>query len=111
LRWAEVDFERRVIDLPPARLKSGKKTQRGHVVPLPSMAAELLRAIPQTGPYVFPGRSRGQHPITFRALTQAARRLWQHPEDPFPHFTPRDLRRTIKTHLAAIGVLNTTLLD
>lgn len=104
-RWSEIDFERRVLDIPPERLKTGAKTRRGHVVPLPDMALELLATLPRVGPCVFPKRADPENPMPFRSLSQAARRLCDDPDNPFPAFTPRDIRRSIKTRFSEIGVL------
>ncbi len=103
-RWAEIDFERRVLDIPPERLKTGEKTRRGHVVPLPEMALELLAALPRVGACVFPKRGDPDSPMPFRSLSQAADRLTSDPDSSVQPFTPRDLRRTLKTRLAEIGV-------
>jgi len=104
-RWSEIDFERRILDIPAERLKTGEKTHRGHVVPLPEMALGLLAALPRVGPCVFPKRGDPDSPMPFRSLSQATDRLTSDPATPLARFTPRDLRRTVKTRLSEIGVL------
>ena len=104
-RWSEIDLERRVLDIPADRLKTGNKTQRGHVVPLSEMAIALFAAMPRVGPCVFPKRGDPQCPMPFRSLSQAADRLCNDPQQPFTRFTPRDIRRSIKTRMSEIGIL------
>lgn len=104
-RWSEIDLERRVLDIPADRLKTGNKTQRGHVVPLSEMAIALFAAMPHVGPCVFPKRGDPQCPMPFRSLSQAADRLCNDPQHPFARFTPRDIRRSIKTRMSEIGIL------
>jgi integrase len=52
--WTEFDIERATWTIPPTRMKS----HREHRVPLSDEAIALLKALPQTGPYVFPGLAR-----------------------------------------------------
>jgi integrase len=104
-RWSEIDFERRILDIPAERLKTGEKTKRGHVVPLPDMALELLAALPRVGACVFPRRGDPDSPMQWRSLSQAVDRLTSAPDSTLAKFTPRDLRRTVKTRLSEIGVL------
>jgi integrase len=103
-RWSELDEERGVLDIPPERLKTGRKTQRGHVVPLPPLALDLLRTLPERSLFLFPKRGDPESPMPFRSLSQAIRRFCDDTEG-FPRFTPRDIRRSIKTRMAEIGVL------
>ena len=66
LRWSEVDFEARLLNLPGARMKAGVAFR----VPLSDHAATILSEMPHTNELVFPGRSgkRLSAPIFERIL-------------------------------------------
>lgn len=104
LRWSEVDLELAVIDIPPDRIKTGKKTQRGHIVPITPMMASILSRQPKIGSAVFPGRNNPDIPLSWQSLTKAVSRMLSEESD-FPLFSPRDSRRTVKTHMARIKIL------
>ena len=96
--------------MPAARSKNG----RAHYVPLPSLARETilsgLELISQDEAYLFPSPVDRGGPVTGHALTVAMRRMsekiegkaaktWKD-DPPSPH----DLRRTVATRLASLGV-------
>ncbi len=91
MRWAELDLEARVWELPASRTKNG----RAHVVPLPPTALALLEALRAAAPK--------EEPRVFSGLT-----VWSdgHRELSTVHggtYTWKDLRRTVSTRLAARG--------
>lgn len=91
MRWAELDLESRVWELPASRTKNG----RAHVVPLPPTALALLEALRAAAPK--------DEPRVFSGLT-----VWSdgHRELSNVHggtYTWKDLRRTVSTRLAARG--------
>lgn len=53
-KWEEIDLEKRIFSVPPARRKDGKNYP--HRVPLCRQAVELLMKIERKSEYVFPGR-------------------------------------------------------
>lgn len=55
LKWSEVDFEKSIIFLPPARHKSGRRSKM-KAIQIPEIAIELLRPLRQqaTTKHVFP---------------------------------------------------------
>jgi integrase len=90
------------------------KPKRAHLVHLGSLAQELLATLPKPkrGPgWIFhDGNAEGAEPITRRAVTRALDRLLTAPPGgrpalPIDHFTPHDLRRTMRSRLADLGVL------
>jgi integrase len=96
--------------LPAARSKNG----RAHFVPLSSLARETilssLKLISEDEEYLFPSPVGRGGPVTGHALTVAMRRMsdkiegkaaksWKD-DPPSPH----DLRRTVATRLASLGV-------
>jgi integrase len=96
--------------VPAARSKNG----RAHFVPLPNLARETifsaLKLISEDEAYLFPSPVDRGGPVTGHALTVAMSRMsqkiegraaktWNH-DRPSPH----DLRRTVATRLASIGV-------
>ncbi|PRY85783.1 tyrosine-type recombinase/integrase [Donghicola tyrosinivorans] len=91
------------------RLSSTKNGER-HDVPLPPEARELIEAMPVKGPYVF--TTNGTAPAL--SLSKPTARLAARMEEiateevgetiTIPHWRPHDLRHTVKTGLAALGV-------
>lgn len=75
-------------------------------VPLTSLALEAIeaaRAYTDGGPYVFPSSYKKGRPVTRASLGRAITRHWKELElDEV--FTPHDLRRTLRTRLAELGV-------
>ena len=104
LRWSEVNLDELVIDIPAERIKTGKKTRSGHVIPITPMVAEILQRQPRQGKAVFPGRKDGDTPYNWQSATTAVARMLKQLDD-FPKFSPRDTRSTVKTHMARIKVM------
>ena len=73
LSWDEIDFERAMWKLPPARMKAGRE----HRVPLSQRAIDILRQMgnlrSETSDYVFQGR-RGR-PLSGMAMQMLLRRM------------------------------------
>ena len=91
MRWAEIDLEAKLWELPGSRTKNG----RPHVVPLAPTAVKILQmlrgAAPSGQERVFPGLTpwSDEH----RALSDIHGGV----------YTWKDLRRTVSTRLAARG--------
>jgi len=102
LPWAEVDGE--WWGLPPDRMKEGK----AHRVPLSPLALEILnesRNYSNDSGFVFTSssRSRGEGHITPNTISRGLQRHLPELGITVP-FVPHDLRRTVRTKLAEIGV-------
>jgi len=101
MTWTEIDGTG-VWNIPAERMKNGEP----HRVPLASMALEIIEAArPYSGGsrFVFQSSHRKDQPIIRQSLTRAINRHWQ--EIGFKEaFTPHDLRRTVRTRLAELGV-------
>ena len=104
LHWSEVHFDEGYIDLPPARTKTGKKTRKGHIIPLTPMVLELLKRQPRVGSVVFPGNQDYNKPLNWQSLTKALSKMIKS-LDGIEHFSPRDIRGTVKTQMARIKVM------
>lgn len=87
----------------PARRMKGKEA---HTVPLTGMALEILKQAgiySGQGRFVFTSSHKDNEPMTSHALSKAILRHWQ--EIGFKEqFTPHDLRRTLRTRLAELGI-------
>jgi integrase len=105
MRWSEVDLAAKVWTLPGIRTKNGVE----HVVPLSNAAAAILENMPRIGKrdgFVFTttratpvsGWSRAKVSID-AAVDNAA-----NDAKPLPHWTIHDLRRTVASGLAGLGV-------
>lgn len=102
MRWDEID-ENNTWNIPAERMKG----QEPHSVPLTELACEVVGyARLYSGDSQFVFRSSYQQkdsPMTAHALSRAIARHWQ--EMGFEEkFTPHDLRRTLRTRLAELGI-------
>jgi integrase len=101
-RWDEFDLDAAVWNLPAVRTKTGAAI----AIPLPAVAVEWLHDLKRMAggsPYVFPARKM-QHrmiPHIHENTLNVALAKVKHGLEPF---TIHDLRRTARTHLAAMGV-------
>ena len=99
MRWSDVDLAAGEWRIPAEVTKSG----RTHRVPLPARAVAILEKLPRLArsQYAFPGR-RGKPlagwskrlPAVYRATVEAG----------MAHWTPHDLRRTMRTGLGRLGI-------
>lgn len=73
-QWSEIDFEKRLWEVPPARMKK----RRPHCVPLSDQAIAILEQLkPITGqyPFIFPGRIHHSKPMSEMAMNVLIRRI------------------------------------
>jgi len=99
MAWADIQGD--VWTIPREKSKV-----EGNSVPLLPMAQEVLemaKVYSGENPFVFPSSHNEGRPMTVRALSNAIRRHRSEIgiEEPF---TPHDLRRTLRTRLAKLGV-------
>jgi integrase len=95
--WGEIDLDRALLTIGSDRMKA----KVGHAVPLTPAAVEILRSLPRfaAGDFVFSGRS-GASP--FSGFSKAKGRLDRAAS--IAPYTLHDLRRTVRTRLAELGV-------
>jgi integrase len=93
LAWSELDLDAGLWRLPPERNKSGRPFE----IPLSAPAIETLRMLPRIGPMVF--ALDGKRPMTLHQLIERVRR-----DAGLPDVRLHDLRRTLRTGLAELGV-------
>jgi len=101
MTWKEIDDN--TWNIPAGRMKS----KEPHTVPLNTMALEIIaqarRYSPPESAFVFKSSHLKEAPITTHSLSKAILRHW--PEMGITErFTPHDLRRTLRTRLAELGV-------
>lgn len=82
------------------------KNGKPHQLPITATAAPLVerslgRAHPRS-PYLLSNPRNPNEPLTIAAISRASKRLNETLK--FPPWNPRDLRRTMKTHLAEAGI-------
>jgi integrase len=95
MQWSEIDLERGLWTLPAARAKNARE----HVVPLSDSALEILAAVPRVyAPCVF---TSGVGTVAYTDGKRAIDALL--PPD-MPRWTLHDIRRSVVTHMAEIGV-------
>lgn len=99
---AELDFNNLVWSIPPERIKN----KRWHVLPIVPLARRLLEALIMfsgESEFLMPGRYDPNESIHKTSLGHTLAKL-QKQSPHFPVFTPRDLRRTVKTRMGEIGI-------
>ncbi|MCC7464274.1 MAG: site-specific integrase, partial [Gammaproteobacteria bacterium] len=107
-RWEEFDLEGStqagaVWHLPAARTKTGESLD----IPLVQIVVEwldTLRGMAAGSEYVFPKRRRDPRERVPHMGIDTLNVALQRVKHELPHFTLHDLRRTARTHLAALGV-------
>ncbi|MEM6636802.1 MAG: integrase arm-type DNA-binding domain-containing protein [Pseudomonadota bacterium] len=98
-RWDEVDETRRGIVVPENRAKNGETL----LAPFSDKAWDILQSMrDRGGPYIF-STTGGEKPVSpggrhFPKMLRSAC------GNDMEHFTPHDLRRTLRTNLAGLGV-------
>src|SRR5262249_2335926 len=92
LRWPEVDFHQRQLDLPAERVKIGKP----FILCLSDAAVAILKAVPAIADQeeLFRTFSASRYMDEFRAKLPAD----------MPHWTLHDLRRSFSTHANEQGL-------
>ena len=97
LRWDEVSDEQ--ILLPAQRTKNGRQ----HIVPLNDVAKDIFAKVSSKDrTYVF-----GRDDSGFQGWSKAKAKIDARTADgkkPLAHWTPHDLRRTVATRMAELGV-------
>jgi integrase len=101
MEWGEIDLENRLWTIPAAR----SKNRRQHTVPLSQQALAIIESLPR-----FPGSkflfSPGKTPPS--GFAGAKQRLDKHIASanggPIPPWTLHDIRRSVATGLAGLGV-------
>jgi integrase len=94
LRWSEIDFDKRVINIPGSRMKN----HRPHCIPLTDAAITILRSRPRVRECVF-----GLNGIGYSGWSQAKLRIDEAAQ--IAPWTFHDLRRTAATRMAELGVM------
>jgi len=111
-RWNEFDIDARTWAIPIERrkIRSKAKHREPHLVYLTDMAVEFLSDLDElTGhtAFLFPDHT-GEQPRTTCALNQGIRRYCKpgpkSKRKGFELFTPRDIRRTVKTLMGEAGL-------
>lgn len=104
MRWSDLDLDKAIWTIPTEVTKS----ERLHIVPLPEQALELIFSMkPVTGSkkYVFNSPKLEDQPITW--IHKATARIKK--DSGITDFRPHDLRRTMASNLAEMGVNRTIL--
>ncbi len=98
MRWSELDLEKRLWTLPSSRAKNGKQ----HTVPITDAMLEVLRKTPRffNSDYVF--TTTGKTPVSgFGRLKDRLDKALPEGTEPW---IVHDLRRTMSTNMAMLGV-------
>jgi integrase len=96
MRWSELAADLSLCTLPAERVKNKKK----HEIPLNAPARALLAELPRISEFVF--STTGTAPVS--GFARAKRRLDQAIIPPLPPWVLHDLRRSLASGMAALGV-------
>jgi integrase len=103
MRWSEVDEEAGLWTIPPERAKNRQENR----VPLGRTALDVLKQARVYSlddcDFVFQSSYKPEQPLSRAAIGKAVKRHWSEMEIE-EKFTPHDLRRTLRTRLAEIGI-------
>ena len=108
MRWSEIDERAMAWTIPAERAKNRQENR----VPLNRMALEVLEQAKAYSPiddtdFVFRSSYRPKQALSRAAIGKAILRHWGQDELGLDApFTPHDLRRTVRTRLAEIGILD-----
>jgi len=96
-KWVEFDVDRKLWVIPAERFKTGQV----HIVPLTDAMLSVLASIPRTSEYVF--TSDGKKPLNgwSKVKRRVDRLMGEALTGPWIN---HDIRRTVRTQLAAMGV-------
>ena len=100
-QWPEIDLEKKVWNLPAERTKNG----RPHSIPLAPAIVAIIEGLPrfEGSPFLFSGKTP---PSGFskakKKLDAEVARL--NGGEPIPHFVLHDLRRSVTSGMASIGI-------
>ncbi|WP_340263962.1 site-specific integrase, partial [Sulfitobacter pontiacus] len=98
MRWSELDLEKRLWTLPSQRAKNGKQ----HTVPITEEMLDVLRKVPRFLNSDFVFTTTGKSPISgFGRLKERLDRAMPEGTEPWIN---HDLRRTMSTNMAQLGV-------
>jgi integrase len=100
LRWDELDGD--WAALPGSRMKNGRDFR----APLSAAAKAIIAAQPRRGPFVFTSDGRSHFALTTKAREPVHAAMERALESKIERWTPHDLRRTLSTGLASLGVPN-----
>ena len=98
---AEFNLEEGIWIIPPSREKS---RTREHQVVLSERAITIISQMIHShdSQYLFPNSNDPDRPMPFTTLNHAISRFYERKER--PRWTPRDIRRTVRSMLADVGV-------
>ncbi len=102
MSWDEIDFAEGFWNIPARRMKNSEPQR----VPLLPMSLEMLEEVKiysGDSKFVFRSSHKPENPIIRQSITKALSRHWAE-MGVTEAFTPHDLRRTVRTRLAELGV-------
>jgi integrase len=95
--WEEIDLAERAWLIPASK----SKNRREHLIPLSDQALAIIQAQPRMSRFVFPA-ARGK--LAIRSEVAAHELADALPQLGVAKYTTHDLRRTVETRMASIGI-------
>lgn len=97
--WSEIDFDKRLWNIPKEKMKGQEHKKRSHRVPLSSQALKLLKLmllLSENSPFVFPSRSSNTKPMNNATVNVTLKRIGYKDK-----LTGHGIRAFVKTFLAS----------
>ncbi|QIM66523.1 integrase [Mannheimia granulomatis] len=97
--WKEIDFEKKLWNIPKEKMKGKEDKKRPHTVPLSSQALkilEMMKMYSNSSPFVFPGRSSNSKPMSNATVNSTLKRNGYK-----GRLTAHGIRAFVKTFLAS----------
>lgn len=97
--WKEIDFEKKLWNIPKEKMKGKADKKRPHTVPLSFQALkilELMKIYSNSSPFVFPGRSSNSKPMSNATVNTTLKRIGYK-----DRLTAHGIRAFVKTFLSS----------
>ena len=97
--WSEIDFDKKIWNIPKEKMKGQADKKRPHTVPLSSQAIQLLEVMKrfsENSPFVFSGRSSINKPMNKATVNVSLKRIGYKGK-----LTAHGIRSFVKTFLAS----------
>lgn len=111
-KWCHIDLDEMIWTIPPENVKAKKGKEKCHTIPVTDELASFLTIVKASftefkSEYILPSVGTfdsipGLKPLDKRSVARAVNRKTV--DLGIEKWTPHDLRRTVQTHLASIGI-------
>lgn len=105
-KWQDIDFDNKMWTIPAENVKAKLHSLKAHKIPITSQLCKLLKALKESSlegsAYIVPSPTDVHRYLDKRSVARAINRHMN--EFTIEAFTPHDLRRTVQTRMAELGI-------